>query len=100
MYLLLLLVIGLLFFLYRRTSNYACATNEATIVYNGQERCYKKGEYENLSGSYPTAKRCQIKSGHNTLIGYSKKEFDGNKWRLDQHQELDNDCWIWSLRVK
>jgi hypothetical protein len=100
MYLILLLVILLFFMWYRRTSSYACATNEATIVYNGQERCYKKGDYENLSGSYPTSKPCHIKSGHNTLIGYSKKEFDGTKWRLDTHQELDNDCWIWSLRVK
>lgn len=100
MYLLVVLLLFLLYLYNIRISNYACATNESTIVYNGQERCYKKGEYEDLSGSYPTSKRCQIKSGHNTLIGYSKKDFDGNKWRLNTHQELEKDCWIWSLRVK
>ena len=79
--------------------SYYCDKNESEIIWDGKSNCFKKGDYSDTSGNFPSKKNLKIKPGQNTIQAFFYKNFDRPSWKADPNTKIEQIGWPWSLKV-
>ena len=90
----------MVFFYFRNRFSYYCEKDQSEIIWNGKSNCFKKGDYSNTSGNFPSSKKLDIKAGPNTIQAFFKKNFVDPTWKANPNSgTIVKNGWPWSLKV-
>jgi hypothetical protein len=88
------------FLYFRNRSSYYCEKDQSEIIWNGKSNCFKKGDYSDTSGNFPSSKKLEIKAGPNTIQAFYKKNFGNATWKANKNSgTIVKTGWPWSLKV-